>query len=212
MIENPYVGHPSPSLADAWAMGFMWGYAYISMPIDPPEGMDPNDGIAYSEGVQAGRQGAIDGLDIGRCIAAGEPSPGEDIAHLITGAEILHGLWELRQLAKVAAGVASLVVALIEIGCSARVVLPLNQTALPDVATPLLEAMTAYGIGSLEVYAGVGRDPLSQDCEIALTGVYPSLADARNAVKALERPDWLIVSWRTDQCGSFRVVEAAPQE
>ncbi|MGE2692546.1 hypothetical protein [Mycolicibacterium pulveris] len=212
MVENPYLGHPSPSLADAWAMGFLWGYADISIPLDPPEGMDANDGTAYSEGVQAGRHGAIDGLDIGQCIAAGEPSPGEGFAHLITGAEIVHGLYELTVLAKIAAGVAGLVVALIEIGASARAVLPLSQTALPEAANPLLEAMDAYGIGSLEVYAGAGRDPLSHDCEIQLSGLYPSLDDARNAASAMGRPDWLVVSWRTDQCGSFRVVEAAPQQ
>ncbi|RWA20310.1 hypothetical protein MELE44368_17595 [Mycolicibacterium elephantis DSM 44368] len=193
-------------------MGFVSGYADVSIPLDPPDEMDANDGTAYSEGVQAGRQGAIDGLDIGRCISAGEPSPGEGFAHLITGAEILHGVYELVALAKIAAGVAGLVVALIEIGASARAVLPLNQTALPEAADPLLEAMDAYGVGSLEVFAGIGRDPLSHDCEIQLTGLYPSLDDARSAALAMERADWLIVSWRTDQCGSFRVVEAAPQQ
>ena len=212
MVENPYIGHPSPSLADAWAMGFVRGYADSSVPIDPPEDMDENDGTAYSEGIQAGRQGAIDGLDLGKCIPAGEPHPGEAFEHFVTGAEVLHGLWEIRKLATLAAGVAGLVVALVEIGCSGRVVLPLNQTMLPDAATPLLDAMDAYGVGSLEIYAGIGRDPLSEDCEIALTGLFPSLSDARDAAMALGRPDWLVVSWRTDQCGSFRVVEAAPQE
>jgi hypothetical protein len=208
---NPYIGHPSPTLADAWAMGFVWGYADSSVPIDPPAGFDANEGTAYSEGILAGRQGAIDGLNLARCIPAGEPSPGEGLAHLVTGAEILHGAWELRKVATMAAGVLGLVIALIEIGCSARTVLPLNQTMLPDVATPLLDAMSAYGVGSLEVYAGVGRDPLSHDCEIQLTGLYPSLSDARSAVAAMGRSDWLVVSWRTDQCGSFRVVEVAPQ-
>lgn len=208
MTSNPYAGNPSPSLADAWAMGFLRGFADQSMPIDPPEEVASEDGTAYSEGVQAGRQGAIDGLDLGyTCIPAGEPSPGEELAHMISGAELLHAGWEL-MLAKVAVGLTGLVVVLVEVGSSAKAVLPVDQV-LPNLATPLLDAMADYGVGSLEVFCGVGRDPLSEECEIQLTGLYPSLDDARTAAMSLGRSDWLIVSWRTDQCGSFRVVEVA---
>jgi hypothetical protein len=212
MIENPYLGPVfSPAQTDAWAEGFVRGYADSSVPIDPPPEIDQEAGAAYSEGIQAGRQGAIDGLDIGKCIAAGEPDPGEDFEHLITGADIAHGLWDAVKLGEVAAGLTSLVLLLIEIGCSAKAVLPLSQTMLPDAATPLLDAMNDYGVPSLEVYVGVGRDPLSKDCEIQLTGLYPAISSARDAVHAMGRSDWLIVSWRTDQSGSFHIVEAAPQ-
>lgn len=209
-IENPYVGSPSPSQADAWGRGWLGGYADSTLGIDPPGDLEnPDDGGVYGEGVQAGRQAAIDGITPDRaCIPAAEPSPGEDLEHMVTGAETLHAAWEIFRLGKLAAGIAGLVVVLIEVGCSAKHTLPPEQV-LPGVATPLLETMQDYGISNIEVFSGAGLDPLAEDCEISLTNMYPSFSSARDAAVAMGRSEWVVVSWRTDQCGSFQVVDSS---
>jgi hypothetical protein len=209
-VVNPYAGNPSPSRPDAWGRGWLGGFADPSLGIEPPADLEnPDDADVYSEGVQAGRQAAIDGIPPDQvCIAAAEPSPGETFEHMVTGAETLHAAWEIFRLGKLAAGVAGLVVVLIEVGSSGKHTLPPEQV-LPGVASPLLETMQDYGFSNIEVFCGAGLDPLAEDCEIQLTNMYSSLSSARDATVRLGRSEWVVVSWRTDQCGSFQVSESS---
>jgi hypothetical protein len=208
MIVNPYIG-PSPGRADAWGQGFLAGFSDVSIPIEAPEKIAVDDGTAYSEGVQAGRQSAIDGIaGADACVSAAEPSPGEEIGHLVSGLELLHAVWEMKTLATLAGGLVGLVVVLVEVGSSAKHTLPPEQV-LPELATPLIDTLNDYGLSSLEVFCGVGVDALAEGCELKLSGFYPSLDDARAAAVAMKRPEWLVVSWRTDQCASFKIVESS---
>jgi len=208
-LANPYAGSPSPSKADAWGRGFLGGFSDSTLGLDPPADIDPADTDAYGEGVQEGRQAGIDGIAADRsCIPAAEPSPGETVEHMVTGAETLHAVWEIAKLGKLAAGVAGLVVVLIEVGSSGKHTLPPEQV-LPGVATPLLDTMADYGMSSIAVFCGAGMDPLAEDCEIQLTNMYPAQSSAHDAVVAMGRSEWVVVSWRTDQCGSFQVVDSS---
>jgi hypothetical protein len=58
------------------------------------------------------------------------------------------------------------------------------------------------------VFCGAGLDPGAADCEMCLTPLFTSLAQARDAAIAMKRPDWVVVSWRTDQSRSLKVVDS----
>ena len=58
-----------------------------------------------------------------------------------------------------------------------------------------------------EIARNIWRQELGAEslCVFRIDG-RENLSRARSAVEALGRADWLIVSWRTDQSNSFRVV------
>jgi hypothetical protein len=206
MISNPYL--LEPTAASAWAEGFVKGFTGPQFSAEPPPNISVDDVTAYVEGVAVGEQGANDGLVFSNpCISALEPhSPLADPIHAISGAEILHGIWELRHLATLAAGLTSLAVTFIELACTLPVhTLPPEQV-LPDLGQPIIDTLAAYGIGSLELFCSAGLDATSENCEILLSPMYKSLQEASQAAEAMGRPEWLVVSWRTDASGSFRVV------
>jgi len=206
MISNPF---PSPSTSSvAWANGFFKGFAGPNQSIEPPSDVVESDIDAFNAGVLAGQQGAIDGLELSDpCVRAAEES--SEAAHVVTGLELLHGAWELRKLATLGAGLAGIAVALIELSITLpeRTIRP--EQVLPNLVQPLIDSLAAFGVGSLELFCGAGSDPSQHDCEIRLTPLFKSLEQAKDAVIAMGRPEWVVVSWRTDASGSFRIVEAS---
>lgn len=76
--------------------------------------------------------------------------------------------WEMFRLGRCAAGLAGLVVVLVEVGYPAR--------------------------HTLEVFSGAGPDPLAEDCEISLANMYPSFSSARDAAVAIGRSEWVAQS------------------
>ena len=128
---------------------------------------------------------------------------------VLNGIEILHGAWEARHLATLAGGVAGIVVALVELSCTLPVhTLPPEQV-LPALGQPLVDTLAAYGIDSMELFCGAGLDAAAVDCEIRLTPLFMSLDQARDTAIAMNGAKWVVVSWRTDQSGSFRIVDAS---
>ena len=113
----------------------------------------------------------------------------------------------MRKLATLAEGIAGLAVAFVELACTLpKHTLPPEQV-LPNVGQTVADTLSAFGVDSLELFCGAGLDATQEDCEIKLTPLFTALEPARNAVTAIGRPSWAVVSWRTDQSGSFRVVE-----
>lgn len=207
MIQNPFL--PAPSKASAWDEGFVKGFAAISSP-EPSENIAEEDYDAFNQGVQDGSQTEDTGIAINNpCIPAlEEHGPLHEPGMAINGAEILHGGWEIFRLGKVAAGAASIVVALIELACTLPVHMEDPETVLPSLGQPLIDSLAAMGMDSLEVFCGAGLDIHATDCEIKLTPLFSEQNKARDAVVAMNRPQWLVVSWRTDACNSFKVCDS----
>lgn len=205
MMSNPYL--PSPSQADAWSKGFISGLSGPDFSTDPPADLNSDDATAYSEGALAGQQSAINGLELtGTCIPARAPEHSQ--VHVITGIEILHGLWELRSLATLAAGLAGLGVALIELLITLPVdTLPPEQV-LPSLGQRIIDQLAAAGVGSIKLFIGAGLDASSEDCTIKLTSMFKTQDAAKEAAVAIGRGEWVVTSWRTDACGSFRIVDS----
>ena len=203
MLENPYARVPFKEAA--WTDGFTKAIAAISSP-EPSESIAQEDLDAFNDGVGAGVQAASTGIEFPTpCIAALEGSHHETL--VITGVEVAHSIWELRHLKTLAAGMAGLVVAVIELACSLPVhLLPADQV-LPATAQALIDKLAEFGVSSMEFYCGVGLDTASTDCEMFASPLFISVEQARDAAVAMERESWIVVSWRTDQSNSFRVVE-----
>jgi hypothetical protein len=207
MLENPFL--PSPSEAAAWSEGFRKGLAAIASP-EPGEDVGPDDIDAFNQGVEAGVESQSEGMEFSDpCIpAAEEHGPGHVPGMVINGFEIAHGVWEVRHLTTLAAGIAGILVALIELACTLPVHTLPPEDVLPNLGQPIVDALADIGVDSMELFCGAGLDPTATDCEIQVSSLFISLDQARDAAIAMDRFQWVVVSWRTDQSGSFRVADS----
>jgi len=207
MIENPFL--PSPSAASAWAEGFTKGFTAISSP-EPGENVMAEDIEAFNQGVAAGEESARTGISLGNpCIAASEEhGPLHVPGMVINAAEIAHGVWEARHLRTLAAGMAGIVVALIELACTLPVHTLPPEEVLPSLGQPTVDVLASYGLESMELFCGAGLDTTAADCEILLSPLFTSLEQARQAAITMTRFQWVVASWRTDQSNSFEIVDS----
>lgn len=203
MLNNPFL--PAPGAARAWAEGFTKGFAAISSP-EPGENVSGDDVDAFNQGVVAGEESSRSGIGLGNpCIAASEEhGPLHVPGMTINALEIAHGVWEARHLAKLAAGVASVAVALIELAVTLPVHMLPPEQVLPSLAQPMIDELASYGMEPIELFCGAGLDPGETDCEIRVSPIFPSMDLARQAAIGMGRPQWVVVSWspRTDQSSS----------
>jgi hypothetical protein len=205
MITNPFAQVPFKEAA--WAEGFTKGLAAISSP-EPSESISPEDADAFNEGVSAGADAASSGIPFPTpCMAALEGSHHETM--VFTGIEVAHSVWELRHLTTLAAGFAGIVVALIELAVTLPVHLLPPEQVLPSTAQSLIDKLAGFGVDSMEFFVGVGLDTGSQDCEMLASPLFITQDQARQAAIDMARPEWIVVSWRTDQSNSFRFVEGS---
>ena len=207
MLENPFL--PAPSAASAWAEGFTKGFVSVTSPA-PSENVGAEDINAFNEGIAAGEEGARVGVAMGNpCIPAlEEQGPGHVPGITINAAEIAHGAWEARHIKTLAGGIAGIIVALVELACTLPVhIMPPDQV-LPNLGEPVVKALALYGVDSLELFCGAGLDANAADCEICVSPLFTSVDLARQAAIAMNRSNWLVASWRTDQSGSFRIVDS----
>lgn len=207
MLKNPFL--PAPTQANAWAEGFTKGFAAQSSP-EPSEEVGLGDIDAFNQGVEAGVAGCRDGIEFGDpCVPAAEE---HGFAHapglVINAAEIAHGLWEARHLATLAAGVAGLLVAFVDLAVTLPVSTLRPEDVLPGLGQPIIDRLAAFGLDSMELFCGAGLDPEATDCEIRLSPLFNTEDQARQAAIDMQRSKWVVVSWRTDQSGSFRVTDS----
>lgn len=209
MISNPFDFVPFKEAA--WAEGFCKALAAISSP-SPSESISEEDFDAFNMGVATGADTFVNGIPFDApCVAALEGSPGHGVGLAVDGAHLLHSGWEAIHLAKFAGAFASVLLVIVSIGTSAHVSLPANQV-LPELGQNITNKLVSLGAGSLEFFAGVSLDLSSEDCTMLMSPLFLSLSAAEKAAMYAGRPDgWLVVSWRTDQSNSFRIVATNPQ-
>ena len=205
MITNPYL--PSPAQAQAWNEGFVKGFVSQSSP-QPSDQVGPDAVDAFNEGVQAGVQAQSSGLSFTpECVAASDASEDpETLKHVFDGFETLAdvGISALRHGAAGAleGGIVSL--------CLFIILAPVGtqppEVVLPTLGQPVIDALSAMGVNSFELFCGVGIQAAAKDCEFKITPLFLQKDQAVTAVKGMDRNDWLIVSWRTDQCNSFKIL------
>lgn len=207
MISNPFEAIPFKEAA--WAEGFCKGLAAMASP-NPSDSISAEDFDAFNDGVATGADAAANGIPFDApCVAALEGSPGHSAGLIIDGAHILHSGWEARHLAGLAGAFAGLIVVVISIGTSAHHTLPADQ-ALPQIGQEITDKLLSFGAGSLELFAGVNLDLSSEDCTMSMSPLFLFQDQARDTAIEAAGPDgWLVISWRTDQSNSFRIVTSS---
>jgi hypothetical protein len=210
MISNPY--ETIPYKEAAWAEGFCKGLAAMSSP-EPSDAISEEDYDAFNEGVAVGADISANGIPFDSpCVAALEGAPGHGAGLAVDGAHLVHAGWEARHLAGLAGSFASLLLIIISVGCSANHELPPGDV-LPGLGQEITDKLVSYGAGSLEFFSGVNLDLTSEDCTMSMSPLYLTLEQARDAAIEAAGPDgWLVVSWRTDQSNSFRIVTSSDAE
>lgn len=204
MLANPYESIPYKE--SAWAEGFCKGLSSLSSPV-PSDQISEEDWDAFNDGVAAGADMVLNGVAADApCIAALEGSPGHIPGMVVDGVHLLHSGWEVVNTGKLFAGVGGLLMVVVSLVLSAHHALPAEQV-LPQLGDEIAAKLASYGAGSLELFCGVTLDLSSEDCTMWLTPLYLSLDQARDAaIGAAGEGGWLVVSWRTDQSNSFRIV------
>lgn len=207
MISNPYL--PSPTHASAWDEGFIKGFVAQSSP-QPSDKVGPDDVEAFNEGVQAGVDAQSTGLMFAaECVPASESTEDSEIlGHALEGVEALGGLWRAVDVAKLAAGLEAGVVSF----CLFLIIAPVGtqppERVLPTLGQPVADTLSTWNVGSIELFCGVGFDATAHDCEYKISPLFLREDQALSAAQAMNRNAWLVVSWRTDQCNSFKIVQS----
>ncbi len=206
MFENPYLLMPSKGLS--WSIGF-WAAYFSSVSPEPTPDILEADYHAFNEGVAAGAHAAMIGLPAPiTCVSLRESSPS---SLTVAGGAVGVGsaLYNLVKLG--AGGIVSVLYNVIKIGYSLPTHFHDPESFLRDAAPGVLSFLGSFGVSNAEVFVGAGVDTNAADSELIVSSVYPSLDQARQAAQAFGRPEWLVVSWRSDQSSSFSIVDSSSQ-
>src|SRR5262245_7307259 len=204
-MNNPFAG-TQPQEA-GWAQGFAIGFKGLPASFRPPEDMDPAAFEAFNRGQLVGRRVAVQGLPFKPvCVYLNAKPPSAlDLAMPVLDAgfvlkDVLEGA--------VAGAVSGGILLFIDLAVSLETFFDDPQERLTAKAAELQQQLTELGIGdSTQLFVGGGVDKGVVGCELKMTPVFPSLNSARSAVKAMGRPQWLVVSWRTDASGGVQVAD-----
>jgi hypothetical protein len=219
VIENPFLTPPQveSDKSRSWANGFIFGFQGPALSTLPRDDLDIEDTDAFDMGVLGGQQAAIEGIELhNACIDLNVEPP----------ALLTFRLKSIPEFVDVAIEAGSLSVELAHIGLAALtgsgVLLALAlalgletfsddpDTAITEGATKLQEQMAALGFtGNLTLFIGAGIDTAKQGCELEMTRIFRNQQDAKTAAMRLDRPHWLVASWRSDQSGGATVVASS---
>lgn len=206
--ENPFLSPPqveSPQ-SRSWGFGFAFGFQGPEQSAMTPADIQPEDSDTFAQGVLAGQDAAINGLSLEQpCIdlnAEGGVGP-----HLLL--ETPEGvMWVADCIEGVAGGVVGGALFFVNLSIALETFADDPETKLTNAAAALQAQMPKMGFhGSLELFIGGGVDTSVAGCELKLTAIFRNKDAAVAAAKALSRPHWLVVCWRTDQSGGAKVVD-----
>lgn len=172
-----------------------------------PETINPEDLDAFDQGVLVGQDAAINGLSLATpCVDLHAEGP--SVPHLaVEGAEASAALFSLIAHG-IAAGLSEGVFLLVTLSITLQTTFDDPDEALSERAAALKRKLEEMGFeASMELFIGGAVDNTQSGCELMLTPIFRSAQSATEAARAIGRPQWLVVSWRTDQSGGIRVVD-----
>jgi hypothetical protein len=205
---NPHLGEETEG---GWAMGFAWGFLGPAFSKDPPLVIAPEQFDAFNEGVLAGQQAAIDGIAIEpACFSTSQhTSPGAE--DLMTGVHVFEALGLLRSLAHfahfVTEGLFSVFLFMIPGPPSLDPVREFRR-----IGDNVRDKLIQLGLAQNSLFIAAGIDESIEDCELLFTPVFTRLDNARAAVEALGRKQWVIAQWDASapvSGGGFAVIESS---
>ncbi len=210
MIANPFLTPPqieSPQ-SRSWAMGFAFGFQGPEESSITPAEINPEDADAFDQGVLVGQDAAINGLSLATaCVdlnAKGPTGP-----HLLAtegpeGGILLYSLIGTHFVAAVAESV----LLIVTLSIALETFFDDPDVALAERAAALKQRLEEMGFKApMELFIGGAVDTTQPGCELMVTPVFRSEQAATAAARATGRPQWLVISWRTDQSGGVKVLD-----
>jgi hypothetical protein len=175
-----------------------------------PTDIAPEDADAFDQGVLAGQDAAINGLEFpNSCVDL--HSEGPSVPHLAVDGTIEGGL-TIFELAKGAFAGAILegVLMVVMLSISLETFSDDPDEALAVHGSALQRTLQRLGIeNSMELFLGGAVDTSNFGCELMLTPVFRTLEAATASAQDLGRPNWIVTSWRTDQSNSVGIVASS---
>jgi hypothetical protein len=105
--------------------------------------------------------------------------------------------------------VLSVVFLVIDVCLAAEDHFPDPEEAVAKPAGRLADLLAGMGItDSMALFLGGGVDMSIGGCELKLTRVFRRLDDARAAAQQMGRPQFIVMSWRTDASGSLTLADS----
>jgi hypothetical protein len=217
-IENPYLRPPRVAgpKSRSWGQGFSYGFQGPEYSSIPTTDIHPEDADAFDEGVLAGQNASIDGIDLAQpcvnlnarrdnvflALAVDEVQLGGEAAINLT-----NYLFNLPVKLSLAGGILSGVMFLIDLSVALQTFSDDPETALQNGANRLQQQLHELGFGApLELFIAGGFDLLQTGCELRLTGIHRHEETAVSAAQQLGRSQWFVAAWRSDQSGGAKIV------
>jgi hypothetical protein len=208
MLQNPFFQPPQIEgpQSRSWGRGLAFGFQ--GPPASLPTPPDVEDSDAFQQGVAAGQQAAVSGLEV-------VPSPCVDLnreppAILDFTASGFEAITVGRELLHVAIGGAifSSILLIADLSLALETHFDDPAQTLQANTDALQNLLQGMGItDSMKLFIGGAVDLATVGCELKLTPVFRSESAAFSAAKAIGRQSVLVVSWRSDQSGSIQLEE-----
>lgn len=210
MLVNPFLTPPqieSPQ-SRSWAMGFAFGFQGPEESTMTPATINPEDADAFDQGVLVGQDAAINGLSLATpCVDLHAEGPSAPHLAATEGVEGGMALWSLIAHG-IAAGLSEGVVLLVTLSIALETFFDDPDVALGERAEALNQRLEEMGFEApMELFIGGAVDTAQPGCELMVTPIFRSKQAATEAARATGRPQWLVVSWRTDQSGGVKVLD-----
>jgi hypothetical protein len=207
MITNPFMAPPfAESQAIAWAKGFAFGFQGPPESVPRPSDIDPNDGDAFDAGVLVVSKRQSQAF---RSLPNAWTSESRRQACLHSPLLDSMALTFLKEVGKKAGGaVVSAILAFIDFTMAKTQHFHDPTESVAQPAEQLAEMLSNMGItDSMALFLGGGIDENVAGCELKLTPVFRNLEDAHAAAQAMGRPNFIVMSWRTDASRSLTLVD-----
>jgi len=216
MITNPFDQPPfAPEQAAAWGQGFIFGLTGPLVSTEDSPGDLSNDvRDAFEQGRLVGQDASANGLDaFPQCVNT------EEQEHLPLGVElgfesstvVFETIKGLIQGTKVLGGIFSAgFMTLLDIALAAHHFTD-PQDAIDRISRDFFGTMESFGRRDCAFFLGVGVDLDSQGCELQLTPLFRTQAQAHDAAIAIGRTVWFVGEWHANQCGTMTVIDGATQ-
>jgi hypothetical protein len=214
MITNPYdqpPAAPGNDAAQAWGQGFLFGLTGPQKSVEQaPDSISQEVLQAFEDGVLAGQQSAINGLDVfSGCIDTEEGEHVPLSAEL--GLEGVNLVGELLRGAKLAtAAFSTIFMTVLDVALATHHFTPPEQV-IDGMTREFFNTIESLGRDDCAFYIGGGVDFDQAGCQLLLTPLFRAQDQAHDAAVALGRPLWFVGEWHANQCGSLNVVDGSTQ-
>jgi hypothetical protein len=212
VITNPFDQDPfDPSQAVAWGQGFLFG---LTGPFESteqaPDSITEDVREAFEQGVLAGQQSAIDGLDVfPQCVDTEEPEHIPLAASLsLEGAGFVADL--LNHATKASAAFSLAFMLALDIALAAHHFTP-PEEVIDGITEKFFGTIEAFGRNDCAFFIGGAVDLDVAGCQLQLTPLFRTQEQAHKSALAFGRTIFFVGEWHANQCGFMQLIEGTTE-